>query len=100
MPDKEEPIVVSTFKKETGPAPVFVSEGKHSDFEPVVLKYDVKKNEDKKGFYVKMPEVDLTSVALKNMADELGAYLKTEGFSVKEIALKNFIFTSLFLLVK
>ena len=52
MPDKDEPVVVSSFKRDDGPAPVYVAEGKEAEFEPVILKYDVEKKEEKKGFYV------------------------------------------------
>ena len=91
MKEKEEPVVITSFKKKETITPVFVAEGKKADYEPVILKYDVSKNEEKKGFYVKMPKLELTSVALKNMADETKAYLKTEGYSISDDDLKCFI---------
>ena len=91
MPNKDEPVVVSSFKKDDGPEPVFVAEGKEADIEPVILKYDIAKKEEKKGFYVDMPKMSLTSVALKNMAEEISKYLKNFGISIKEDELKIFV---------
>lgn len=91
MKEKEEPVVVTSFKKKETITPVFVAEGKKAEYEPVILKYDLGKNEEKKGFYVDMPKLDLTSVALKNMADETKSYLKNEGYSIKDDDLKCFI---------
>ena len=91
MQSKDEPVVVSSIKKDDGPEPVFVAEGKEADIEPVILKYDIKKNEEKKGFYVQMPKVTLTSVALKNMAEEIGKALKNEGMELKVKDLKLFV---------
>ena len=91
MQSKDEPVVVSNFKKDDGPEPVFVAEGKEADIEPVILKYDIKKNEEKKGFYVQMPKVTLTSVALKNMAEEIGKALKNEGMELRGKDLKLFV---------
>ena len=91
MQSKDEPVVVSSFKKDDGPEPVFVAEGKEADIEPVILKYDIKKNEEKKGFYVQMPKVTLTSVALKNMAEEIGKALKNEGMELRGKDLKLFV---------
>lgn len=91
MQSKDEPVVVSSFKKDDGPEPVFVAEGKEADIEPVILKYDTKKNEEKKGFYVQMPKVTLTSVALKNMAEEIGKALKNEGMELRGKDLKLFV---------
>lgn len=91
MPDKDEPVVVSSFKRDDGPAPVYVAEGKEAEFEPVILKYDVEKKEEKKGFYVDIKDIQLTSVALMNMAEEIKNYLKNEGISLKEDDLKVFV---------
>ena len=91
MQEKDEPVVVSSYKRDEGPAPVFVAEGKEAEFEPVILKYDVNKKEEKKGFSVKMPNLTLTSVALRNMADEVSKYLKNFGMDIKEDELKVFI---------
>lgn len=91
MVKKDEPVVISSYKKDNGPSPVFVAEGKEAEFEPVILKYDVTKKEEKKGFYVTLPNLKLTSVALRNMADEIGNYLKCEGIALKGNDLKIFI---------
>ena len=91
MQEKDEPVVVSSYKRDEGPAPVFVAEGKEAEFEPVILKYDVNQKEEKKGFSVKMPNLTLTSVALRNMADEVSKYLKNFGMDIKEDELMVFI---------
>ncbi len=91
MPEKDEPVVVSSYKRDEGPAPVFVAEGKEAEDEPVILKFDVAKKEEKKGFHVKMPNLTLTSVALRNMAEEISKYLKNFGMEIKEDELKVFI---------